>query len=77
MSQHNADVVVHINERLDEGALQHLEDDLKQNMGVVRVVHNPRRPHLLMVDFDAEVIRSGMLLDEIRGLGMHAQLVGF
>lgn len=77
MSQHNADVMVHIDECLDEDSLRHLEADIKENRGVVRVVHNPSRPHLLMVDFDAAVIRSGVVLNEIRGHGMHAQLVGF
>lgn len=77
MSHHNADVMVHINESLDEGTLRHLETDLRENRGVVRVAHNPRRPHLLMVDYDAQVIRSRAVLNEVRGRGMHAQLVGF
>lgn len=77
MSQHNADVMVHINEDLDEVGLQDLEQEISDNIGVLRVAHNPRHPHLVVVDFDAEVTRPASILSQVRDQGMHAQLIGF
>ena len=77
MSQHNADVIVHIDETLDEDALMDLENQISDDIGVVRVSHNPMRPHLLMVDFDSEIIHASELLGRVQGQGMHAQLIGF
>ncbi len=77
MSDHIADVVVHVNETLNEDVLHILEDEIFDNVGVVAVGHNPRRPHLLMVVFDSEVSRSTDFLGPIRGHGLHGQLVGF
>ena len=77
MSDHIADVMVHVNETLDEDTLRTLEDEVFENVGVVAVGHNPRHPHLLMVAYDSEVAQPFNFLGPIRGRGLHAQLVGF
>ena len=77
MSHHNADVIVHIDETLDEVALLDLENEIAEDIGVISVSHNPRRPHLLMVDFDSEITHGVQLLGRVQQQGMHAQLVGF
>lgn len=76
MSEHITDVMVHVNEVLDEDTLHILEDELHENAGVVAVGHDPRRPHLLVVAYDAEVVQPANFLAPIRGRGLHAQLVG-
>jgi len=76
MSQHNADVIVHIDESLDEPSILALEENIFEYIGVVRVSHNPSRPHLLMVDYDAEIAQASMVLNRVQGQGVHAQLVG-
>ena len=77
MSHHNADAIVHINETLDEMDLLALEDEISENVGVVCATHNPKFPHLMMVDYDSDMMRSTDFLGAVRGHGLHAQLVGF
>lgn len=76
MSDQWADVLLHVNETLDEGSLRRLEDEINENVGVMGVAHHPRRPHLLKVDYDAEISRPQEFLRPIRRQGLHAQLVG-
>lgn len=77
MSDHFADVVVHVNETLDEESLRILEDEMYGKIGVMAVGHHPRHPHLLKVDYDSEVVRPEEFLRPIQQRGLHAQLVGF
>lgn len=77
MSAHFADVVVHVSETLDEEGLRALETEINENVGVMAVGHHPGRPHLLRVDFDAEMVRPAELLMPVRRRGLHGQLVGF
>jgi hypothetical protein len=76
MSDHFADVLVHVNESLDEASLLSLEDEMYGNIGVMAVDHNPKHPHLLKVHYDSEVVRPTEFLKPIQKRGLHAQLVG-
>jgi hypothetical protein len=76
MSDHFADVVVHVNETLDETSLCKLEDEINEIIGVMAVTHDAHHVHLLKVDFDAEVVGPERFLCPIRMRGLHAQLVG-
>jgi hypothetical protein len=71
-----ANVMVHVNERLDERALDALEDDIREAWGVVAVGHNPDRPHLLLVAYDSAIARSSTFMHQFPEHGLHAQLVG-
>ena len=71
-----ASVMVHVNEALDERALQSLEDEIREEWAVVSVDHNPKRPHLLMVSYDSAVTQSSSFMHQFQERGLHAQLVG-
>jgi hypothetical protein len=77
MTEHIANVMVHVDENLDEATLRALEDEVLDNVGVVAVRHNPRHRHLMLVAFDPEVAMPASFLQPLRGHGLHAQLVGF
>jgi hypothetical protein len=71
-----ADVTIHIDESLDEEGKAKLEDALRNREGVVSVLINPDRPHLVVVEYNPKVIRSRDLVDVPRFMGMHGELVG-
>jgi hypothetical protein len=71
-----ASVMVHVNEYLDEHALSSLEDEIREEWGVVSVDHNPRHPHLLMVNYDSAIAQSSSFMHQFQDRGLHAQLVG-
>jgi len=76
MSNRIADVMVHVDESLDEAQLHALEDEIRGDRGVVGVGHNPSKPHLLMVAYDTEAARPADFIQQIKGRGLHAELVG-
>jgi hypothetical protein len=76
MQDEIANVMVHVNESLDERELSRLEDDIREDWGVVAVGHNPKRPHLLLVAYDSGIARSSTFMHQFPEHGLHAQLVG-
>lgn len=71
-----ANVMVHVNEALDERALNSLEDEIREEWAVVSVDHNPKHPHLLLVSYDSAITQSASLMQQFQQRGLHAQLVG-
>ena len=76
MYQQRSDVVIHIDEDLSDDAIHDIEADLSQIDGVYSACVNDRARHLMLVDYDPEGIRAGMLLDEVQAHGVHAELIG-
>ena len=76
MSPHRTDVVIHIDEDLTDDAIRDLEVDLSQIDGVYSACVNERARHLMLVDYDPDGVRAGMLLDEVQAHGVHAELIG-
>ena len=70
------DVMVHLDEPLDEDAFHALEQDIRQDAGVISIGQNPGRPNLLMVVYDSEVAHAETLLHRLHARGLHAQLIG-
>lgn len=77
MSDNIADVMVHVDASLTEEQLRELEDEIRGDLGVVGIGHNPAKPHLLMVAFDSEEAHPSMLIEHLKARGLHAELVGF
>lgn len=76
MSNHIADVMVHVDESLNDESLHALEDEIRGDRGVVSVGHNPGKQHLLMVAYDSEVAHPVDFIQQLRERGLHAELVG-
>jgi hypothetical protein len=76
MKSQFADVMVHLNETMDEAGLSQLEEEMRGTSGVMAISHDGRHPHLLKVEYDAEILRPTELLRPIQQRGLHAQLVG-
>lgn len=71
-----ADVTIHIDETLDDDGRNKLEDAFRDRDGVVSVRINPERPHLVVVEYNPQVIKSRDLVDIPRFSGLHGELVG-
>ena len=77
MSDHIANVVVHIDERLSTDQIQAVEKDIAYAGGVYCACVHERTPHLMVVDYDPMETQSTALLYNIRNHGLHAELIGF
>jgi hypothetical protein len=71
-----ADVTIHIDESMDEDGKTKLEEAFRSRDGVVSVLINPDRPHLVVVEYNPKIIKSRDLVDIPRFQGLHGELVG-
>lgn len=70
------EVVIHLDEAVDEDLLGNIEQDIRQDPGVISVGHRPRQQHLMVVVYDTAVARGASILRHFSQRGLHAQLVG-
>ncbi len=73
-----ADVTLHVDEELSEEARDALEDALRQRDGVVSVHFNTNaeHPHLAVIEFIPDKVKSKDLLSILKNQGYHGELVG-
>ncbi|MEN8213586.1 MAG: heavy-metal-associated domain-containing protein [Pseudomonadota bacterium] len=76
MNTHNAVVIVHIDETLSDDEIHEVEQELATDDGVQAACMHVRTRHLMVVDYDAEQIKSLQLLGRVRSQGLHAALIG-
>lgn len=76
MIRFDANAVVHINESLSEDQIHDMEKSLSGVNGVLSACTHTRTPHLMVVDYDPQTIRSRELLSHIQRTGLHASLIG-
>ena len=73
---HTGDVLIHIDDSLDDLALNRLLRETGENPGVIGACINERARHLMVVDFDAEATKPSMILHGVRRRGIGAALIG-
>jgi hypothetical protein len=72
----DANAVVHINESLSDDQIHDIEKSLSGVEGVLSACTHIKTPHLMVVDYDPQTIRSGELLSYFQRSGVHACLIG-
>ena len=77
MSKYTADILFHIDERMDERKVHEVEHDMAFHRGVRSACINCRNPHLMLVDYDPMEVKAQMLLGSLTSHGLHAEMVGF
>jgi hypothetical protein len=71
-----ADVTIHIDKNLSSEQRGTTEESLRALDGVVSI-HNPdKTPHLILVEYDPDVITSHVIQGRVTDQGTHAELVG-
>jgi hypothetical protein len=71
-----SDFLVHIDETLNQPALEAIENDIRHGSGVVSVGHRFDKPHLVHVIYDSDTTRMAEIVADVRQHGLHAQAVG-
>jgi hypothetical protein len=70
------DVVLHVDEALDPKARHDLEDEMRAIDGVIAPRFNDAKPHLMIIAYDPDRLRTIDLLNEVRSRGYHAEHCG-
>ncbi len=76
MAQRSIGVVVHIKETLSKSKISTLENRLNQKYGIKNAQVNPKRQHLMMVNYSAENVNMKQVLGYVNNNGVHAKLIG-
>jgi hypothetical protein len=70
------DVLIHIDDTLDDAALNGLLRETGEHPGVIGACINERARHLMVVDFDAEATKPSTILHRLRQRGIGSELIG-
>ena len=74
---YTGDIVIHIDEELDNDLIHDLERRIGDEHGVYSACMHEKTRHLMVVDFDPTEVRPSGIVRSVRGLGLHAEMVGF
>jgi len=70
------DFLVHIEETLDDAALEAIENSILDGKAVAAASHHANNPHIIQVVYDSNQIHAADIVHAIRKHGVHAQAVG-
>jgi len=73
---HKVGLVVHVNDLLGEVRRGDIEDALELESGITSAHFTDQRPHLMVVEYDPDVMTSGYILNKMGRQSVHAQLIG-
>ncbi len=70
------DVTLHVDETLDAAKRAEMEAGLRALDGVVSVHGPDDKPHLVVVEYNPDKLRSTDILETVTRQGVHAELIG-
>jgi hypothetical protein len=70
------DFLVHIDETLDESALERIENSILDGKAVAAASHHANNPHIIQVVYDSNETHASDIVQAICAHGVHAQAVG-
>lgn len=76
MSEKRTDVTMHIDEETSHQQREELRNHMLQRNGVMAADYRDETPHLMIIEYDPDVVHSIEFLDVARSSGLHAELFG-
>lgn len=73
---HKVGLVLHIDDALGASRREDIEQAIKAEKGIDSAHFTERRPHLMVVEYDPDLISSANILARINYQSVHAELVG-
>ena len=74
--QHHVEIILHIDETPGESRRGDLVDALEEMDGIKSAEFCPLRSHLMLVNYDREVLSSQEVLTGVVSQNIHAELIG-
>lgn len=75
-ANHNVEIVVYVEDRLDEAQRTGLTTQLQQNRGIYTAEFCPLRDHLMLIQYDRGQMNSQDVLRHVSNNHLNARLVG-
>ncbi len=76
MEQKMVDVMIHIDPETTHSDREALRDALLEQKGVDAAAYHDEKPHLIMIEYNPDVIKAENLLKVVTSRGIHGELVG-
>jgi hypothetical protein len=76
MNSKMVDVTLHIDEEIDATMREVLRDNLLHMQGVMAADSHSRIPHLMIIEYDPDIIEAMEFLAVVKQRGLHAELIG-
>ncbi|MEN8212798.1 MAG: ATP-binding protein [Pseudomonadota bacterium] len=70
------DIIIHVDENIDHDHRQSLADKVREMTGIVVARLDDAKPHLMIVEYDPDAVKSIDILECVKSDGVHAELVG-
>ncbi|MEN8803635.1 MAG: ATP-binding protein [Thiogranum sp.] len=77
MSDLMVDVTLHIDEDTTHDQREEFRDTLLALDGVMAAACHDEKPHLMLIEYDPETIKSIEFVNAAKKSGFHAELIGF
>ena len=76
MSTKLAEVTLHMDEETTHDEREAFRDVLLGMNGVLAAVYHDERPHLMLIEYDPDAVKSIEFVDAAKARGIHAELIG-
>ena len=76
MTDKMVDVTIHIDETVAGEEREGIQDKLRSLDGVMAAASHEHTPHLMLVEYNPDLIDSRKILDTVTDTGIHAELIG-
>jgi len=72
-----AEVTLHIDEDTTHDERENFRDAMLAMDGVMAAAYQDEKPHLMLIEYNPDVINSIEFVNSARKHGLHAELIGF
>ena len=76
MGNKTAEVTLHIDENTTHDDRELFRDAILALDGVMAAAHHDEKPHLMLIEYDPDAIKSIEFVNTARERGLHAELIG-
>ena len=76
MTDNTADVTLHIDENTTHNDREEFIESLYTINGVSTAIYNDKKPHLLIIKYNSNILHPDEFLKEAQSRGLHAELIG-
>ena len=77
MNTRLAEVTLHIDEDTSHEERENFRDTLLAMDGVMAAAYHDEKPHLMLIEYDPDVINSIDFVNAAKKRGLHTELIGF
>jgi len=76
MDTQMVDVVLHLDEEISHDDREKFRDTLLKMNGVMAASSHDEKPHLIVIEYNPDILKSSEFVDAARANGLHAELIG-